>query len=162
MCCALAAWAVLLTGCDSTPETIAESDVPQIVGLENRHLSGLQRDGDTLVGARALYRGEMIDPTEVAQPTIDRYLSHGWTLETKRVCNTSATLLFVKGQREVEVDLKSNHLNPAMGIGSIDVRRHGAASPAAPPVPPAAAPVPTTAPPASVPVDGASHSGGTS
>jgi len=121
-----AALAGAIGGCDAPPETIAGSDVPQIVGLENRHLSGLEHDGETLVGARALYRGAMVDPSPMAQQTTARFLARGWTLERKRISTTSATLLFAKGDREVEVDLKASQLNPAMGVGAIDVRRHGA------------------------------------
>lgn len=117
---------VIVTACDSQPETIAESDVPQIPGLENRYLSPLDRDGETLVGARALYRGEMVEPESVAKHTIERYRAHGWTLEERRIAPTCATLVFSKGERRVEVDLKANQLNPAMGIGSLDLHRQGA------------------------------------
>lgn len=159
MCVATALVAALLAGCDSQPETIADSDVPQIAGLENRHLSGLERDGETLVGARALYRGEILDPNSIVTPTIDRYLAHGWTIARRRVSNTSATLVFVKGDREAEVDLKTNHLNPAMGTGSIDLHRQGGAAaraaPAEAPAPPPAPASPST-PAASAPAGGTS------
>lgn len=129
----LAALLAGAAGCEGPPETLVGSDVPQIVGLENRHLSGLQRDGDRLVGARALFRGEMVDPEPVAQRTIARFESRGWTLRERRISTTTATLLFTKDDREVEVDLKASQLNPAMGVGSLDLRRQagGSAAPGA-------------------------------
>lgn len=125
---ACAAALVLLGGCDSPPETVVDSDVPQIVGLENRHASGIEHDGATLVGGRFLYRGHMSDPLDVARDTTSRYRSHGWAVESQRIFPTSAVLLFTKDEREVQVDLKCSMLNPAMGAGSIDVHRRGGAA----------------------------------
>ncbi len=157
----MTAAALLLPGCSSEPETIADSDVPQIAGLDNRHLSGLERDGDTLVAARALYRGPMTDPNPVATATIDRFTSRGWTLAQKRIAPTSASLLFEKDGREAQVDLKANQLNPAMGAGVLDLRRHGAAPPPAAPAAPGATP-PAAPPSATAPEAPVSPAGGTS
>jgi len=115
-----------LVGCDSAPDTVVGSDVPQIVGLENRHSSGIERAGESLVAGRFVYRGNMRDPVKVADDTIAIYHSYGWTLQSKRVLPTSAELRFAKDDREVLVDLKCSVLNPSMGAGSIDVMRRGA------------------------------------
>lgn len=116
-----------LVACEGPPETVVGSDVPQIVGLENRHASGIDHDGETLVAGRFLYRGKMRDPTDVAEDTAARYRRHGWTLLSEQIHPTSALLLFTKDDREVRIDLKCNLLNPSMGAGSIDVFRRGAA-----------------------------------
>jgi len=114
-----------LLGCDGPPDTVVGSDVPQIVGLENRHSSGLEHDGDTLVAGRFLYRGTMRDPVDVANHTIERYRRFGWTLVSQRIQPTSAALVFTKDDRRVEVDLKTNMLNHTMGAGAIDLHRAG-------------------------------------
>lgn len=137
-----------VVGCDSTPETVVGSDVPQIVGLESRHSSGIERQGETLVAGRFLYRGAMRDPIEVSQNTIARYERFGWSVESRRIMPTSAILLFAKDDREVRIDLKCSMLNPRMGAGSIDVHRRGAAitpAPAQPVGSPATAPAPVQA-----------------
>lgn len=117
--------ATALCACDSPPETVAGSDVPQIVGLENRHSSELAHDGETLVSGRFLYRGEMKDPVRVADRTTEMYWNYGWKLEESRVFPTGAMLLFAKGDRQAEVDLKCNALNPSMSSGAIDLHRRG-------------------------------------
>lgn len=133
-------------GCDAPPETVVGSDVPQIVGLESRHSSEIERDGETLVGGRFLYRGAMRTPVEVADDTMARFKRFGWTLETRRVMPTSAHLTFVKDDREAEVILQVNTLNPAMGAGTLDVRRRGASADRAPAPSGAPSPAPPSAP----------------
>ncbi|MBX3354623.1 MAG: hypothetical protein KF724_02870 [Phycisphaeraceae bacterium] len=120
---------LLIGGCDAPPETIVGSDVPQIVGLESRNVSGIERDGETLTAVHVVYRGSMRTPVEVAERTIDRYRVHGWTLVERRIQTTSARLTFTKGDRRAVVDLKVSTLNPAMGAGSVDLQRASAAAP---------------------------------
>ena len=121
----LAAVMLLAGGCNSQPETVVDSDVPQIVGLESRHASGIEREGDVLMGGHFVYRGEVANPAEMAADTAKIYREHGWTLESSNIGSAGGRMVFVKDDRTVYVDLKANLLDPSMGSGTVDVTRTG-------------------------------------
>jgi hypothetical protein len=113
------------------PETIMESDVAAPPEMESRHASGIQNDGDTLVGGRFTFRGPLEETDAFAQELTERYTVRGWTVVRSQVDPVRGTLLFQKEGREAEVVFRANALDPAMAQATVTVRRLQA-SPAKP------------------------------
>jgi hypothetical protein len=136
--------AVLLSGCavravskvsrvlGGENETILESDVAAPPDMENRHSSGIEQTGDTLMAGQFTFRGHIEEPVVFSDEIIERYKERGWGIGRREIETNHGRLTFRKDDREVEVDFRGNPVNPWMSQATVIVRRVGgsAAQPA--------------------------------
>ncbi len=120
-----------LTG--GEPETILQSDVGAPPEMESRHSTGIDHDGDTLVGGCFTYRGNIEETDAFAKDVSERYTSRGWTAWQTAVNPRNGNLIFRKDDRQVEVDFTVSTIEPAMSRATVTVSRIAASAPAAQP-----------------------------
>lgn len=104
-------------------ETVLESDVAAPPAMESRHTSGIDHDGETLVGGTFVFRGPLEETDAFAEEIRARYVERGWQVSRSQVTPTEGRLLFRKDSREVSVDFRANVLNPAMSSATVHVKR---------------------------------------
>ena len=104
-------------------ETVLESDVAAPPVMESRHTSGIEQDGDLLVGGTFVFRGQLEETDAFANEIRQRYVERGWQVTRSQVTPTEGRLLFHKDSREVSVDFRANVLNPAMSTATVTVKR---------------------------------------
>jgi hypothetical protein len=109
---------------------VLESDIPAPPGLESRHATGIDQQGDVLSGGRFTYRGSVPETDGYADELVGLYAERGWTLWRREVGPGHGRVLFRKDSRQVEVNYRSNPVDPAMGSATILV---GAIPAGAPP-----------------------------
>lgn len=110
------------------PETIMESDVAAPPGMESRHASGIENQGDTLVGGRFTFRGPIEETDAFAQELSERYTVRGWTVSRSQVDPVQGTLVFLKDGRQVQVLFRANALNPEMAQATVTITRASASA----------------------------------
>lgn len=140
---ALLACALLPAACSSEPETVLQSDLPQVPGMVARDSSGLKQDGSQVLAGQFSYKGEVSDLPARAAETKARFLGQGWTLRSEAVTGSTAVLEFRKGERDARVEIIRNGVQPKMSTAVLRVTPvdpGGPVAPTAPPAPAAAAP----------------------
>ena len=115
------------------PETILQSDVGAPPEMESRHSTDIDHDGDTLVGGRFSYRGNIEETDAFAKEVSERYTSRGWTAWQTSVHPRNGNLIFRKDDRQAEVDFTVSTIEPAMSRATVTVSRIAASAPAAQP-----------------------------
>jgi hypothetical protein len=155
-----AAIAVLLlaaAGCSSDPETVLQSDLPQVPGMAPRDTVGLRQEGGRVTGGQFAYTGAIPALGARAQETMARFGSLGWQLSAETVTGSTAVLVYRKDSRTARVEIIRNALQPRMSTAVITVETAAAPGPApaapTPATPTPAAPAPAAAP-AQAPVSG--------
>lgn len=108
-------------------ETVLESDVGAPPGMESRYTTGIEHQGETLVGGTFTYRGDLEETDTFATEIRARYTERGWQVARSQVTPTEGRLLFRKDDREASVDFRANLLNPAMSSATVTVRRQASA-----------------------------------
>jgi hypothetical protein len=106
-------------------EAILESDVAAPPDMENRHSSGIEQSGETLVGGRFTFRGHLEETDAFAREIVARYEERGWSVTRNQVETNHGRLSFRKGDRQVDVEFRGNPLNPWMSQATVFVRRSG-------------------------------------
>jgi hypothetical protein len=131
------ATSALLTGCaaravakignalSGQDESILESDVAAPPDMENRHSTGIEQSGESLMGGQFTFRGHIEESSAFAQEIIERYRERGWELTRNEVEPNHGRLRFQKDQRVVDVDFRGNPLNPWMSQATVFVKRVG-------------------------------------
>lgn len=110
-------------------ETILESDVAAPPDMENRHSSGIEQSGNTLVAGQFSFRGHIEETDAFSKEIIERYRERGWEVTRNEVEPNHGRLRFRKDEREVDVDFRGNPLNPWMSQATVFVRRLAASAP---------------------------------
>jgi hypothetical protein len=110
-------------------ETILESDVAAPPEMENRHSSGIEQTGDTLVAGQFTFRGHIEETVAFSDEIIERYKERGWGIGLREVETNHGRLTFRKDDREVEVDFRGNPVNPWMSQATVIVRRLAGSAP---------------------------------
>jgi hypothetical protein len=64
---------VLAASCASEPETVLQSDLPQVPGLAPRDSSGIRQDAGRVIGGQFAYKGFVEDLRERVSATKARY-----------------------------------------------------------------------------------------
>ena len=111
-------------------EMVLESDIPAPPGLESRHATAIDQRGDTLAGGRFTYRGPIEETDAYADEVVGLYGERGWTLWRREVGPVHGRLLFRKDSRQVEVNYRTNAIDPAMGSATLFVGPIPASAPA--------------------------------
>ncbi|MFO0784657.1 MAG: hypothetical protein U0636_13360 [Phycisphaerales bacterium] len=115
-CCACAALGLLpaLSGCDSAPDTVLQSDLPQIPGMTGRESTGLKQSEGVIQAGHFAFKGSVDNMDQTIQETESRFSAQGWTMKSKVRSLATAKMVFMKGVREARVEIIRNELEPAM------------------------------------------------
>lgn len=141
---AIAALAIVLAGCSSEPETVLQSDLPQVPGMAPRDTTGLRQEGGRITAGQFAYTGNVPTLDERAAETMSRFGGMGWSLRSQTMTSSTAVLVYAKDDRTARIEIIRNGVQPKM---STAVLRVESASEAPVPAPtPAAEPAPTPAP----------------
>ena len=110
-----------LSGCSSTDKFILDSDVPTPAHLEGRLLNGLKREDGRLVGAHAIYIGDIANAQASLARVETQFTKAGWVLETAVGDDIKADGFFRKDTRSCRVRVLKNELDPAMSRMSYEL-----------------------------------------
>jgi hypothetical protein len=136
--------------CASEPETVLQSDLPQVPGLTPRDSSGIVQAGGRITGGQFAYKGFVEDLPQSVTATRARYEGAGWRLWSETVTGATAVLEFRKDSRSARVEIIRNQVQPRMSTAVLRVTDRDAAAPApAAPASPAATPATPAVTPAS-------------
>lgn len=149
MACSLAA-------CHGEPETVLQSDLPQVPGMTPRESSGLRQEGSRVVGGQFEFKGPVPSLGKQVAETMSRFDLAGWTLASETTTGATAVLVYRKDTRTARVEIVRNGVQPRMSTAVLLVESSSPAPTAAPapaptPVPAAAAPSEPAAQPAEAP-----------
>lgn len=148
---AIAALALALAGCATEPETVLQSDLPQVPGMAPRDTTGLRQDGGRVTAGQFAYTGNVTSLGERTAETMSRFSGMGWTLRSQTVTGATAVLVYAKDTRTARVEIIRNGVQPKM---STAVLRVDEAPPAQTSSDTQPAPAPAPAAPAPAPAPG--------
>lgn len=121
-----AALCLLLAGCGSDrPLTLVDSDVPVPPEMDVRYAFDIARNGGELSAGRFILSGTVMDVAAAADDTVARYGENGWTLSSRTMQESAATLVFTKGARTSTVEIARRRIDPEMSSAVIVVSRTG-------------------------------------
>ncbi len=126
-CLALAAAA----SCASEPETVLQSDLPQVPGLTPRDSSGIVQAGGRVTGGQFAYKGFVESLPQSVTATRARYEGAGWRLWSETVTGATAVLEFRKDTRSARVEIIRNQVQPRMSTAVLKVTEREPEAPAA-------------------------------
>lgn len=106
--------ALAAAGCQSSPENVLQTDLPQIPGMVGRQSTGLEQSHGMILAGTFAYKGDISDLGTRMQETTARFAAAGWLLESERRTEATAHMTFVKGMRRANVELIRNDLAPSM------------------------------------------------
>ena len=154
----------LVAACASEPDTVLQTDLPQVPGLTPRDSSGIRQSGDRVVAGQFAYKGPIADLRLLADQTMSRFQLAGWELASTTINTNTAVLVYRKDTRTARVEIIRNGVQPKMSTAVLQVQSTEAkpAPVSAPPSAPAsepkdaapAAPAPAAPAPAAPPVSG--------
>ena len=143
---AIAALAIVLAGCSTEPETVLQSDLPQVPGMAPRDTTGLRQDGGRITAGQFAYTGNVPTLGERAAETMSRFSGMGWTIRSQTMTSSTAVLVYGKDTRTARVEIIRNGVQPKMSTAVLRVES-ATEAPVAPTAPmPATEPAPTPAP----------------
>ncbi|MFM7799432.1 MAG: hypothetical protein ACKOEL_07795 [Planctomycetota bacterium] len=131
----------LLAACSSDPETVLQSDLPQVPGMAPRDTVDLRQEAGRVVAGQFAYTGAIPALAVRVSETMARFEGMGWKLESQTLTGSTAVLVYGKDDRTATVQIIRNGLQPLMSTAVTTVERKGAA-PEAPAAPAADAPAP--------------------
>ena len=157
----------LVAACASEPDTVLQTDLPQVPGLTPRDSSGIRQSGDRVVAGQFAYKGAIADLRQLADQTMSRFQLAGWELASTTINTNTAVLVYRKDTRTARVEIIRNGVQPKMSTAVLQVQSTEAkpapvsapasepkdAAPAAPVTAPAV-PAPPAPAPAAPPVSG--------
>ena len=130
-----------IAGCQSDPETVLQTDLPQVPGMVARDTTGLkQREGE-VIGGQFAYKGPIPEMAARVDEVKGKFALYGWRLASESMSGTKALLEFEKGSRRASVELIRNGVQPKMSTAVLRVQAPGLATDA-----PGEAAAPATAP----------------
>lgn len=118
--------------CASEPETVLQSDLPQVPGLTPRDSSGIVQAGGRVTGGQFAYKGFVEDLPKSVSDTRSRYEGAGWKLWSETVTGATAVLEFRKDTRSARVEIIRNQVQPRMSTAVLKVTEREPGAPAAP------------------------------
>ena len=111
---AFAALALALAACSSEPETVLQTDLPQLPGMAPRDTVGLRQEAGRVTGGQFAYTGSIPSLGARTQETMARFANLGWQLESETVTGSTAVLVYRKDTRSARVEIIRNSLQPRM------------------------------------------------
>lgn len=132
---AIAALALLVGGCASEPESVLQSDLPQVPGMAPRDTVGLRQEGGLVTAGQFAYTGDVPSLGARAAETMARFGGMGWTLRSQTMTSSTAVLVYGKDTRTARVEIIRNGVQPKMSTAVLRVESATAAPPAATPSP---------------------------
>ena len=134
---AAAAALAAVAGCAAEPDTVLQTDLPQVPGMVARDTTGLkQREGE-VIGGQFAYKGPIPEMAARVEEVKGKFSLYGWRLASESMSGTRALLEFEKGGRRASVELIRNGVQPKMSTAVLRVQAPGLA-PDAPDAAPAA------------------------
>lgn len=103
-----------LAGCDSHPEFVLDSDIPQVPGMEQRLGFDIKRSGGNIIGGVFIFVGPIRETEKTMRALASRFKDSGWSVERETPGFPRSALVFKKDDRLVEVVLDADQLEPAM------------------------------------------------
>lgn len=103
-----------LLSCDAGPQTVLDSDIPQVPGMTQRLGLDIERSGGDLVGGVFVFIGPLFDPTKTMEALTGRFRDHGWTELASTLGFPRSSQQFGKGTRRVQIILDADQLEPMM------------------------------------------------
>jgi hypothetical protein len=132
---AIALIALAAAACSGDPETVLQSDLPQVPGMTPRDTVGLRQDGGRVVAGQFAYTGSIPSLGQRTAETMSRFSGLGWALASETLTGSTAVLVYRKDGRTARVEIIRNGVQPRMSTAVTTVTPDGAAT-----APPAAAP----------------------
>ena len=144
---AIALLALAFAGCSSDPETVLQTDLPQVPGMAPRDTVGLRQEGGRVVAGQFAYTGSIPSLGQRTAETMARFSGNGWALASETLTGSTAMLVYRKEGRTARVEIIRNGVQPRMSTAVTTVTQDAPAAPAPAPAQPAA-PAEPAAPPA--------------
>jgi len=144
---AIALLALACAGCSSDPETVLQTDLPQVPGMAPRDTVGLRQEGGRVVAGQFAYTGSIPSLGQRTAETMARFSGNGWALASETLTGSTAMLVYRKEGRTARVEIIRNGVQPRMSTAVTTVTQDAPAAPA--PAQPAA-PAEPAAPPKNV------------
>lgn len=136
---------MLLAACSSDPETVLQTDLPQVPGMAPRDTVDLRQEAGRVVAGQFAYTGAIPALSARVSETMARFEGMGWKLQSQTLTGSTAVLVYGKDDRTATVQIIRNGLQPLMSTAVTTVESKGDPSgPQAPPsgeAPAPAAPV---------------------
>jgi hypothetical protein len=104
----------VVCGCGPEPAFVLDSDVPAPQDASGRATGGIKRRGSELVGVETVFADEVTDPQSALEVLRGRFVASGWSVEHAGATGSTATAVFMKGDRRCRVRVVRNDLDPAM------------------------------------------------
>jgi hypothetical protein len=111
----------LLAACSGDPETVLQSDLPQVPGMTPRDTIGLRQDGGRVVGGQFAYTGSIPGLSSRIAETMARFEGLGWKLRSETLTGATAVLVYAKDDRTATVQIVRNGLQPLMSTAVMRV-----------------------------------------
>lgn len=118
---AVTAAALSATGCSTEPDSVLQSDLPQIPGMTPRDSSGLRQSEGRVTAGQFSYKGPISNLNARANETMARFDQAGWKLSSQTLSASTANLIYRKDNRTVRVEIIQNGVQPKMSTGVLTV-----------------------------------------
>jgi hypothetical protein len=118
---AVSAAALWPTGCSTEPDSVLQSDWPQIPGMTPRDSSGLRQSEGRVTAGQFSYKGPISNLNARANETMARFDQAGWKLSSQTLSASTANLIYRKDNRTVRVEIIQNGVQPKMSTGVLTV-----------------------------------------
>lgn len=109
------------TGCRTEPDSVLQSDLPQIPGMVPRDSSGLRQSEGRVTAGQFSYKGPISNLNARASETMARFDQAGWKLSSQTLSASTASLIYRKDNRTVRVEIIQNGVQPKMSTGVLTV-----------------------------------------
>lgn len=118
---AVSATTLWATGCSTEPDSVLQSDLPQIPGMTPRDSSGLRQSEGRVTAGQFSYKGPISNLNARANETMARFDQAGWKLSSQTLSASTANLIYRKDNRTVRVEIIQNGVQPKMSTGVLTV-----------------------------------------
>jgi hypothetical protein len=118
---AVSAAALWATGCSTEPDSVLQSDLPQIPGMTPRDSSGLRQSEGRVTAGQFSYKGPISNLNARVGETMARFDQAGWKLASQALSASTASLTYRKDDRTVRVEIIQNGVQPKMSTGVLTV-----------------------------------------
>ena len=133
---AIALLALAAAACSSDPDTVLQTDLPQVPGMAPRDTVGLRQEGGRVVAGQFAYTGSIPSLGERSAETMARFSGLGWSLASETLTGSTAVLVYRKDERTARIEIIRNQVQPRMSTAVTTVT----SAPPAPAPPAPAAP----------------------
>lgn len=107
----------VVPGCSSEPKFVLDSDIPEIPGMQQRLGFDIKRSAGDITNGVFIFVGPLMETEQTMKTLATRFRNRGWELKRETPGFPRAVLVFTKGDRQVEVVLDADQLEPAMSRG---------------------------------------------